>query len=316
MTAPLNTDPTRQATVTGYASRPVTKPPNWHGLVAYDLLFNNLSTGLFLAVALGELLAPADFRPLAAWAYPIALLFLIADLVCLVLDLGDPTRFHHMLRVWKPRSPMSLGTWVLSAYAVPVTALPILSLLRLGPGGAGLGALRLVLLLAGVVLAAGAAVYKGVLFSTTAQRGWGDARWLGGYLINSALALGAAGLLLLAALAGRAEGGDGLRLAVRLLLLLNLLALTLLVIDVREALTAARGPLALAIIGVAAVLAGILLPLWLLAADGAAPLVLAFALIVMGALVVRFEIIHLPHLLAAKPERGDPPWATKAARPV
>ena len=34
--------------------------------------------------------------------------------------------------------------------------------------------------------------YKGVLFSTSSQPGWKDARWLGGYLINSALVLGCA----------------------------------------------------------------------------------------------------------------------------
>ena len=38
MTAPLNADPTQQATIAGYQSRPVTKPPNWHGLVTLDLL--------------------------------------------------------------------------------------------------------------------------------------------------------------------------------------------------------------------------------------------------------------------------------------
>ena len=39
----------------------------------------------------------------------------------LVLDLGDPLRFHHMLRVFKPSSPMSLGTWSLAAYSLPLT---------------------------------------------------------------------------------------------------------------------------------------------------------------------------------------------------
>ena len=39
----------------------------------------------------------------------------------LVLDLGDPLRFHHMLRVFKPSSPMSLGTWSLTAYSLPLT---------------------------------------------------------------------------------------------------------------------------------------------------------------------------------------------------
>src|SRR5262245_23157593 len=112
----------------GYEGRPATKPPNWHGLVTLDMVLNNLSTGLFLVAAVGELLAPGVFRPLAALVYPLVLLFLLGDLVCLVLDLGDVRRFHHMLRIWKPSSPMSFGTWVITAYSVPVTLLAILSL--------------------------------------------------------------------------------------------------------------------------------------------------------------------------------------------
>jgi len=32
----------------GYLTQDITKVPGWHGLVAWDLLFNNLTTGLFL----------------------------------------------------------------------------------------------------------------------------------------------------------------------------------------------------------------------------------------------------------------------------
>src|SRR5260370_37847294 len=92
---------------TGYSSGPATKAPDWHGLVAWDLLLNNLTTGLFLVAAIGELAAPEVFTSVARGAYPVALVFLLADLTCLVLDLGDPWRFHHMLRVFKPSSPMS-----------------------------------------------------------------------------------------------------------------------------------------------------------------------------------------------------------------
>ena len=228
---------TPRASISAYAARPVTKAPDWHGLVRMDLLFNNLSTGLFLVAALGELVAPASFRPLAPVAYPIALLFLVADLVCLVLDLGDPSRFHHMLRVWKPSSPMSLGTWFLTAYAAPLTALSLLSLL---PGGGVLEAVRRTILVVGLAPAVATAVYKGVLFSTTAQRGWRDARWLGGYLINAALVLGAAEALLLAIVMGQPRAMIALRLALRLLLLLNLLGLALLLVDLRDALSGAR----------------------------------------------------------------------------
>ena len=42
---------------------------------------------------------------------------------------------------------------------------------------------------AGLLPALGSAVYKGVLFSTTSQPGWKDARWLGGYHANSAVVL-------------------------------------------------------------------------------------------------------------------------------
>ena len=105
----------------GYANQDVTKVPGWHGLVAWDLLFNNLTTGLFLFTAVGELASPALLAPVARAAYPVALVFLLTDLMMLVLDLGDPLRFHHMLRVFKPSSPMSLGTWSLTAYSLPLT---------------------------------------------------------------------------------------------------------------------------------------------------------------------------------------------------
>jgi Ni/Fe-hydrogenase subunit HybB-like protein len=290
----MGPDAALRTQVPGYAGRPTTKAPNWHGLVAMDLVFNNLSTGMFLAAALGELVMPASVRPLASIAYPVALVFLIADLICLVLDLGDRTRFHHMLRVWKPSSPMSLGTWLLAAYAIPVTVLSALSLFG---GGREPESLRRVVLVIGIVLAVGAAVYKGVLFSTTAQRGWGDARWLGGYLINSAVVLGAAELLLLATMRGEPLAAVPLRAALRWLLLLNLVALALLVSDLRGALADARGTRVLAVLGVVSVVGGILLPLWLLGSARPAALGASLLLILIGEAVVRQEMVSLPHSL-------------------
>ncbi|HYC32501.1 MAG TPA: NrfD/PsrC family molybdoenzyme membrane anchor subunit, partial [Gemmatimonadales bacterium] len=290
----MGPDAASRVTVPGYGGRPTTKAPNWHGLVTLDLLFNNLSTGLFIVMAVGELVQPAGFRPLAPLAYPIALLFLVADLVCLVLDLGDPSRFHHMLRVWKPGSPMSLGTWLLTAYSAPLTLLAAMSVLPVLEVGEWL---RATLLLAGLLLAIGAAVYKGVLFSTTAQRGWGDARWLGGYLINSALVLGAGQVILLAHWVGLPGAVGPLRLALLVLLPLNLLVLGLLVGNLRGPLAQARGGRLLAVIGVVAVAGGILAPLGLLALGTPLDLGIAVLLILVGAMVVRHEMVRLPHAL-------------------
>jgi hypothetical protein len=201
----------------------VTKAPNWHGLVTLDILFNNLSTGLFLVAALGELVAPASFRSLAGVAYPIALLFLVADLVCLVLDLGDPLRFHHMLRVWKPSSPMSLGTWCLTAYAVPLTCSPMMSLLP--GGGAGIEWLRRILLVVGLVPALGSGGVQGgpVQHHRPARV---EPCPLAGRLLHQLRA--AAGRRRAAPACdrdGATEGAAVLRLASMLLLILNLVAL-------------------------------------------------------------------------------------------
>ena len=73
----MSTEVRAQRNGAGYAAGPVTKPPAWHGLVAWDMLFNNLTTGLFLVAALGELAAPPVFTPVAKAAYPLALALLI-----------------------------------------------------------------------------------------------------------------------------------------------------------------------------------------------------------------------------------------------
>jgi len=266
----------------GYADRSSVKAPNWHGLVVADILFNNLCTGLFLAAALGELAAPATFAATARIAYPVVLGLLLLDLLCLVLDLGDPLRFHHMLRVLKVRSPMSVGTWSLVAISLPLGLLGAMTILGFGAGWDGA---RRVLAAVGLVPALASAMYKGVLFSTTAQPGWRDARWLGGYLASSAVLLGCAELLLLALLLAQPAATAALRTATLPLLLVNGIGLALVAKDV----PGLRSPAAVAgAVGLAA-------PLALLWWSGSVPLVAAVVLIVGGALLFRRALVHLPH---------------------
>src|SRR5438309_1139820 len=159
----------------GYLGTEVTKAPTWHGLVTLDLLLNNLTTGLFLVSAVGELARPGLIGPVAQLAYPFALALLLADLLCLVLDLGSPTRFHHMLRVFKPTSPMSLGTWSLTVYSLPLTLIVATELL---PGEwAPLAWARKLAIVIGLVPAFASAVYKRPLISTNAQPGLRDLLW-------------------------------------------------------------------------------------------------------------------------------------------
>ncbi len=192
-------------------------------MIAWDVLLNGMATGLFMAAAVSELAAPAVFTPVAKVAYPVALVLLLVDLGLLVLDLGDPLRFHHMLRVFKPGSPMSVGTWCLTIFSLPLTAAAALSLLA--EFGFDFEWARILAVVVGLLPAFGSAAYKGVLLSTNAQPGWKDARWLGGYLTNSALLIGCGELLVLSALMKQTQATAILRTAFIVLLVLNVIPL-------------------------------------------------------------------------------------------
>jgi hypothetical protein len=302
-------NPLSPATIAGYAHDPITKLPNWHALVALDVLFNNQASGLFLVAALAELVAPRIFVTPATSAYAFALLFLVADLICLVVDLGDPWRFHHMLRVFKPSSPMSFGTWCLTAFALPLT---LLVLLNIVPSGSIVVPLvRWPLIITGLLPAFGVAVYKGVLFSTTAQSGWKDARWLGCYLTNSALLLGCAGLLAIANLTHHDRAVASLRPALVLLLLLNANALALLWRDVRSVAAKAYAERAFARSGAFVVIGGMIGAAALLLLGGRLSTLIAVALIFVGAIVIRFELVHFPHRTAARRSPAGLSYPTK-----
>lgn len=284
----------------GYETGQVTKAPAWHGLVAFDMLFNNLTTGLFLVTALGELTAPATFTPLAKAAYPLALILLLTDLGCLVLDLGDPLRFHHMLRIFKPASPMSLGTWSLTVYSLPLTVAAALSLLSWdGFENRPLEWIRKVAVVFGLLPALGSAAYKGVLLSTNSQPGWRDARWLGGYLTNSAFLLGCAELLALASLMGQERAIAVLRPALGTLLVLNAVVFFLLIVDLRTTLARIYSPREFWRLGLLTIGGGMLAPLCLMLIGGGTPVLLAAVmLLLLGSLAVRFAIIKVPHALS------------------
>src|SRR5262249_2298005 len=159
----MDANSTSRQAFPGYTDVPVTKAPDWHATIAWDALLNGMATGLFMAAAVSELAAPAVFTPVAKVGYPVALVLLLGDLGLLVTDLGDPLRFHHMLRVFKPYSPMSVGTWCLSIFSLPLTASAALSLLA--QVGLDFEHARLLAVVVGLLPGFGSAAYKGVLLS-------------------------------------------------------------------------------------------------------------------------------------------------------
>src|SRR5690242_7094012 len=57
---------------------------------------------------------------LARRAWLVALAGAAASPPLLIADLGRPERFHRMLRVIKPTSPMSVGSWILGASSTAI----------------------------------------------------------------------------------------------------------------------------------------------------------------------------------------------------
>jgi hypothetical protein len=277
----------------GYENTTVTKVPGWHGIIAWDALLNGMATGLFLAAAVSELAAPAVFMRVAKVAYPVALVLLLVDLGLLVLDLGDPLRFHHMLRVFKPGSPMSVGTWCLTIFSLPLTAAAALSLLA--ELGMDFERARILAVVLGLLPGFGSAAYKGVLLSTNAQPGWKDARWLGGYLTNSALLMGCGEFLVLSALMEQKQTIGILRTALIVLLVLNVIPLGLLFANLRTIHAQLYTSKQQWRVGVL-IAAGMVIPLGLMLLNGGLVFVLAAVIILLAqSWLIRSVYVKIPH---------------------
>jgi hypothetical protein len=109
-------EPTRvpDADFRTYHGRPVLNGVVWEARDIGGYLFLG-----GLAGASSVLAAGAEANGRADLARPLKYTALVAvsgSLVALVHDLGRPERFLNMLRVFKPTSPMSVGSWLLAGY--------------------------------------------------------------------------------------------------------------------------------------------------------------------------------------------------------
>ena len=150
-----------------YYGRPVIKPPVWKDQIAWYFFSGGLG-GASMTLAAGARLSGNDV--LARRALLASMSGLSVGPPLLITDLGRPWRFANMLRVAKPTSPMSVGTWVfttLGTCAGAATASDVLGIAR--PAGRAAE-------LVGGVLGTVAATYTAVLLSDTAVPVWRDAR--------------------------------------------------------------------------------------------------------------------------------------------
>jgi formate-dependent nitrite reductase membrane component NrfD len=125
----------------------------------------------------------------------------------LITDLGRPERFHHMLRIFKPLSPMNLGAWALTTFSALAVARAIARAAETGLLRGPLGALarllpKPLLELTGTVTGLVLAGYSGVLLASTNVPLWAKSKLLGGLFMASAMSSGSAAVMLAAARRG------------------------------------------------------------------------------------------------------------------
>jgi len=153
--------------VSDYYGRPVIKEPVWTPEIPLYFFTGGMagaSAGLaFMAETTGN-------EVLARRAWAAAMGGIAVSPVLLISDLGVPSRFLNMLRMFKVTSPMSVGSWILSGSGATTTLASANALMGLFPvlGRASKPAAALL----GLPLA----TYTGALIANTSVPVWHNAR--------------------------------------------------------------------------------------------------------------------------------------------
>lgn len=301
--------------------------PHWKWYIVLYFFFGGIAAGIAFVGALAALFGGRRMKPVVQLAalipFPLALLCT----VLLVVDLGRPERFWHMIlqsETWLPMfkywSPMSYGSWILSVFSA-LTFLNFVAALwsmrsrpvqglqrRLGQrvtnvvdyvprllDGGIIGVLFQILVL---LFSYGLASYTGALLNATNQLFWSDTPFMGALFFISAVGTGISTLLLFMLLRRRATADhavvENLETADNWAMALEILALVALFVS----LGSLAGPLLFSIYGLAivvgTVILGLLYPMllhrWPRLMGRASPVVAAvFALV--GGFALRWAIV-------------------------
>lgn len=174
--------------VTGYYGRPIVKPPAWTDLIPVYFFTGGMAG---TAATLAGCQRAAKNHELARVMIGVAAGGCAVSAFCLVADLKRPERFLHMLRVFKPTSPMSVGVYIFSAFSTATFAAAASDRLRIATfAGRAFEALA-------ALIGPAMSCYTAVLIADTAVPAWLYGRhWLPAvFASTSATAAGAAGML-------------------------------------------------------------------------------------------------------------------------
>jgi protein NrfD len=194
---------------------------HWEWLVYVEMFVAGVAAGAYMVAALLEWGGRGN-SPLARAAHGLAFPLVALAGLLLVVDLGRPERFWHMivqserlLPMLKPWSPISLGSWLLLLFG-GLTFVSFVDFLidrgsfalggwhrgrTLHGGSAGRIWAALALLAAFSV-----AAYSGILLSATNIPVWGHSELIGAVYVATAVITGAAALVVIQTIRGLVDG--------------------------------------------------------------------------------------------------------------
>jgi formate-dependent nitrite reductase membrane component NrfD len=195
------------------------KSAEWALLVDLYFFLGGLAGGAFVVATVAALVDERRLRSLVRVGYKVALLAIIPGPILLVLDLGRPSRFFHMLLAAKPGgdigtnvftvgpfhlkllSPMSGGAWALLIFGI-CAFLAVLLISLEDRKSRRFGVSRALVGLVGSAFGFFVAAYPGVLLGATTRPLFLGAHWLGALFLAVGAASGAAAIALIMAVLG------------------------------------------------------------------------------------------------------------------
>lgn len=154
----------------GYYGVPMLKEPQWSWEIPI-YFFVGGAAGAASVIAQFAQMTGAEAK-LVRDARTVAAIGALVSPALLVSDLGVPSRFLNMMRVFKVQSPMSVGVYIVSAFGPPTVMAQIASWLRARRAGTLLKIVETSAGLFSALFGLGMATYTGVLIGATAIPVW------------------------------------------------------------------------------------------------------------------------------------------------
>lgn len=181
-----------------YYDYPVLKAPFWRWEIIWYFFFGGLAAGCYILASIASLFGSKEDRVVVRTGYYLSLLALLPCPPLLIKDLGRPERFLNMLRIFKVKSPMSMGVWGLLSFSMFSGLTAVIQAARDGLLGKWWGAKLLAALPQKFIALLGSAFgfflggYTGVLLAATSVPLWSRSKLLGAIFLSSAISTSAA----------------------------------------------------------------------------------------------------------------------------